>query len=43
VLAGWAFDRTQSYQIPIWGFAILFALSAGLFSVLRPPVRVDTG
>jgi MFS family permease len=43
VLVGWAFDRTQSYQIAIWSFVILFALSAGLFSLLRPPLRVDTG
>lgn len=37
VFAGWWFDRTASYSLPIWVFTIIFGLGALSFAILRKP------
>lgn len=37
VVAGMIFDTTQSYEMVLWITSALFALSAAVFAVLRPP------
>lgn len=39
VLAGFLYDRTQSYEITIWIMLMTLALSALIFVTLRPPAR----
>lgn len=41
VWAGWWYDRTQSYEVPLWLFTALFGAAALTFSRLRPPQPRD--
>ena len=37
VFAGWWYDRTEGYALPLWVFAILFGLGALTFALMRKP------
>ena len=40
VFAGWWFDRTASYTLPLWVFTICFGLGALSFAILRKPKMI---
>lgn len=37
VLAGWAYDTTQSYSLVLWGMTVSYTVGALIFLILRPP------
>jgi MFS family permease len=41
-LAGLIWDRTGSYSLVLWIFAIMWVIGAAIFAVLRPPRRQST-
>ena len=38
-LAGVVWDRTDSYSLALWAFAIMWVVGAMLFAIMRPPKR----
>jgi hypothetical protein len=38
-LAGVVWDRTGSYSLALWAFAIMWVVGAVLFAIMRPPKR----
>ena len=39
VFAGWWYDRSESYALPLWVFTAIFAVSAISFGAMRKPAR----
>ena len=37
VFAGWWYDRTESYTLPLWVFTVFFGLGALFFALMRKP------
>jgi MFS family permease len=38
VYAGWVYDRTESYNLVLITFSVVFAIAAIFFAVLRRPI-----
>ena len=41
VFAGWWYDRTESYTLPLWVFTVFFGLGALFFALMRKPKRLQ--
>ena len=41
VFAGWWYDRSESYTLPLWVFTLFFGLGALTFALMRKPQRLN--